>query len=176
MNHITTGAGAPSRRTYAIYLAVTLLLATTTVLPAKEKSMSIQVRQGQLRSAPSYLSRVTENLKYASRVTILEEKGTWLRVRPAESTKEGWMHTSALTKKKLKLSAGEANASTTVSSEEQALAGKGFNSDVEAKFKENNAEIDFSWVDKMEKIKIKTSTLIKFLEQGDIKPSAEDAQ
>ena len=86
------------------------------------------------------------------------------------------MHTSALTKKKLKLSAGEANASTTVSSEEQALAGKGFNSDVEAKFKENNAEIDFSWVDKMEKIKIKTSTLIKFLEQGDIKPSAEDAQ
>jgi hypothetical protein len=47
------------------------------------------------------------------------------------------MHSSALTKKKLKLAAGEADAATTVSSEEQALAGKGFNSDVEAKFKEN---------------------------------------
>jgi hypothetical protein len=86
------------------------------------------------------------------------------------------MHSSALTKKKLKLASGKDNATTTVSSEEQALAGKGFNSEVEAKFKEDNAEIDFTWVDKMEKIKIKTPTLIKFLEKGDIKASTEDAQ
>ena len=175
-SYAKTGSGVPSRRTHAIYLAITILLTTTTVLLAKEKSMTIQVRQGQLRSAPSYLSRITENLEYASRVTILEEKGTWLRVKPAESAKEGWMHSSALTKKKLKLSAGEANATTTVSSEEQALAGRGFNSDVEAEFKENNAEIDFTWVNKMEKIKIKTPTLIKFLKKGDIKAPAENAQ
>ncbi len=175
MKHKINGASVPSRRIQIKHLAIVLLLATTAVLPAKEKTMSIQIRQGQLRSAPSYLSRVTENLDYATRVTILEEKGTWLRVRPAESTKEGWMHASSLTKKKLKLSAGEADAATAVSSEEQALAGKGFNSDVEAKFKENNAEIDFTWVDKMEKIIIKTPALIKFLEKGDIKAPKGDA-
>jgi len=158
------------------HIALALLLTTTSVLLAKEKTMSIQIRQGQLRSTPSYLSRVTENLEYASRVTILEERGTWMRVRPTKSETEGWVHSSALTKKKLKLASGDTDATTAVSSEEQALAGKGFNSDVEAKFKENNKEIDFIWVDKMEKIKIKTPTIIKFLEKGDIKAPKEEAQ
>jgi len=153
-----------------------LLLAAAIPAAAKDKTMSIQVRQGQLRSAPSYMSRIVQNLDYAARVTVLEEKGTWMRVRLVDGDKEGWLHTAALTKKKLKLSSGEGDAATTVSSEEQALAGKGFNSDVEAKFKKDNAEIDFTWVDKMEKIKIKTPAIQSFLKKGDIKPAKDGAE
>jgi SH3-like domain-containing protein len=155
---------------------VMLFLAVVPTLAAKEKMMSIQVRQGQLRSAPSYLSRVVSTLNYTDRVTVLEDKGAWLRVRPEAGGAEGWMHEASLTKKRLKLAAGAEDATTTVSSEEQALAGKGFNSDVESKFKERNADIDFSWVDKMEKIKIPAKEITKFLESGDVKPTEGGAK
>jgi hypothetical protein len=52
-----------------------------------------------------------------------------------------------------------------------ALAGKGFNSDVESKFKANHKDIDFTPVDRMEKIKIPTSTLQKFALNGGLKMS-----
>jgi uncharacterized protein YgiM (DUF1202 family) len=154
-----------------------LLLLPLMAIPAaaKEQTMSIQVRQGQLRSTPSYMSRIVKNVDYATRVTVLEEKGSWVRVRLIDGSQEGWLHAASLTKKKLKLSSGKGDASTTVSTEEQALAGKGFNSDVEAKFKKDNSEIDFTWVDKMEKIKIKTSVISRFLKNGDIKPAKAGA-
>lgn len=158
------------------HITLALLLTTTSVIFAKEKTMSIQIRKGQLRSAPSYLSHVIENLDYATRVTVLEEKGVWFLVSKPGSQTKGWLNSSALTKKKLKISSGDVNATSVVSTEEQALAGKGFNSDVEAKFKKDNKDIDFTWVNKMEKIKIPTPTLIKFLKQGDIKPAQDHAQ
>jgi len=141
-----------------------------TAMPANAKTMSVQIREGQLRSTPSFLSRVTTTLKYATRVTVVEIKGPWIQVQTKDGSKKGWMHKSALTKKHLKLAAGSEKASTAVSTDEQALAGKGFNSDVEAKFKKDNAKIDFTWVDKMEKIKIGPRETGKFLKAGDIKP------
>jgi len=156
--------------------AALLLLAAMPSLAANPKTMSIQVRQGELRSAPSYLSRVVTTLAYTTRVTVLEERGEWLRVSPVESTEEGWVHAAALTEKKLVLKSGDADATTAVSSDEQALAGKGFNSDVEAKFKENNKTIDFTWVDKMGKITIPSAALVQFLNEGAVKPSTGGAR
>jgi hypothetical protein len=57
-----------------------------------------------------------------------------------------------------------------------ALAGKGFNSDVEAKFKSDHKDIDFKPVDRMEKIKIPNSTLQKFASTGELKASQGGAQ
>jgi hypothetical protein len=49
-----------------------------------------------------------------------------------------------------------------------ALAGKGFNSDVESQFKANHKDIDFTWVDKMEKIKIPPPELKAFAKAGQL--------
>ena len=148
-----------------------ILLAATPSFGAKENTMSVQVREGQLRSAPSYLSRVLATLDYTTSVTILKEQGPWMLVRPADSTTQGWMHSVSLTKKNLKLESGDKDATTAVSTDEQALAGKGFNSDVEAKFKERNAKINFAAVDKMETITIPIATITSFLKEGDVKPA-----
>ena len=158
------------------WTAIALLLVAAPSFAAKTKTMSVQVRKGQLRSAPSYLSRVITALDYTARVDVLEEKGAWLRVKLQEGDSEGWMNASALTKTKLKLASGDQDATTAVSSEEQALAGKGFNSDVEAKFKEQNKEVDFTWVDKMEKITIPAPTIVKFLEAGNVKAAEGGAE
>ncbi len=163
-------------RTRTRWTAIALLLVAVPSFAAKAKTMSVQVRKGQLRSAPSYLSRVITALDYTTKVDVLEEKGTWMRVKQQEGDAEGWMNASALTKKKLKLASGDQDATTAVSSEEQALAGKGFNSDVEAKFKEQNSEIDFTWVDKMEKMTIPTPTIVEFLKTGNVKAAEGGAK
>jgi hypothetical protein len=62
-------------------------------------------------------------------------------------------------------------AQSAASSQEVALAGKGFNSDVEAQYRKNNARIDYTWVNRMETIKVSRGQMISFLDEGKVKPS-----
>lgn len=139
------------------------------VFAATAKEMSVQVRNGQLRADPSFLGKMVASLDYGARVTVAEEKGDWRRVVLPDG-KAGWIHQSALTPKKIVMQAGAADVSTAASGQELALAGKGFNSDVEADFKRKNAEIDFSWIDRMEKIKFSAADMTAFLQEGGVHP------
>ncbi|MFH0907728.1 MAG: SH3 domain-containing protein [bacterium] len=142
-----------------------LLLAMHAVQAASPATMSVQVKAGQLRVSPSYLGKVTGDLAYGDQVTILKEQGEWMQVQ-TQTGQTGWMHLSALSKKKIVLSSGTTTAQTSTSGEEMALAGKGFNSDVEAQFKSQNKDIDFTWIDKMEKIKVDPQEAVIFLKEG----------
>jgi ribosomal protein L1 len=102
-------------------------------------------------------------------VTVLREQGEWVLAR-RPGGKQGWIHISALTDDEIELSAGNRNVEAVASSDELALAGKGFNSDVEAEFKTRNKEIDFTWVDWMEKIIISPEQMEGFLKVGKVMP------
>jgi hypothetical protein len=90
-------------------------------------------------------------------------------VRKADGT-TGWIHQSTLSRKKIELKAGAADVDRTASGEELAMAGKGFSSQVEADFKEKNQAIDFTWIDKMEKIVVDVDTSVEFLKEGGLEP------
>jgi uncharacterized protein YraI len=130
------------------------------------ETMSVQVRQGPVRGAPSFLGPVVANLAYGDRVSVQEKKPGWIKVSCAGGT--GWMHELALTAKKVVMSAGGANVATGASGEDLALAGKGFNSDVEAQFKAQNRDIDFGPVDRMEKRKANQEEVAAFLKEGGV--------
>lgn len=157
-------------------LALIALVAIVAVpaLAAGTKTMNVQVREAQVRQAPGFLSRILATVPYTEPVTVLEEKNDWIRVQTGST--EGWMHSTALTKKRLKLSGVGPDAQVTVTSDEQALAGKGFNSDVEKQFKERNSKVDFTPIDKMEKLKIPVAEIQAFLEKGDVAPVEGGAQ
>ena len=108
-------------------------------------------------------------MKTLDRVEIQESQGAWARVSLAGGA-AGWMHNSALTSQKIVLAAGRDDARVGAAGDELALAGKGFNSDVEAQFKKDHKNIDFTWVDKMEKIKISSSEMQAFLRAGGVAP------
>lgn len=136
--------------------AVVTMAATATV-------MSVQVNKADLRESPSYLGKIVTSLAYGAKVSVESQNGAWMQV--SVSGQSGWLHNSALTKKTIVMKSG-AGAQTTASSGEMALAGKGFNSDVEKQFKDNHKEINFAPVDKMEKIKIPISDLQAFAKEG----------
>lgn len=151
-------------RNRVLAAAVGLLIAGQAIAA----EMSVQIKAGQIRSAPSYLGQVLATVDYGARVEVLQQRGDWMEVQ-AEGAPKGWMHSSALTKKKIVLASGSEDVRTGTSGEELALAGKGFNKEVEAEFKQQNPEVDFKWVDWMEKTRFTVDDLAAFLKAGGVK-------
>jgi uncharacterized protein YgiM (DUF1202 family) len=149
-----------------------LILSTISLLVALSawaapKLMSVQVREGQLRTKPSYLSRPTTTLSYGERVDVLNTRQGWVEVKAGGTT--GWIHESALTRKKIIMTSGSKRAGSAASSDEVALAGRGFNAQVEAEFQQDTG-LDFGAVDAMEKESASDSAVMSFLEEGGVKP------
>ncbi len=140
------------------------------------KVMSVQVREGQLRSGASFLSPVVRAVPYGERLTIGETRGVWLKASTADGAATGWIHTSALTEKKLKVQAGGGDAPVAASSGELGLAGKGFSADVEKAFKAGHKDISFAWVDRMEQWKVPAKEAQVFLKAGSVTPREGGAQ
>lgn len=136
---------------------------------AATQMMSVQVREGQLRERPSFLGKVVAGVQYGDRMTVLSTQAGWTRVKTG-SGQTGWIHSSALTEKKVVLKAGDVDADTAASGEELALAGKGFNNEVEGEFKAENPDVDYAWVDRMEKMTVSIDESIAFLAAGGVEP------
>jgi len=152
------------------WLLVLLPVLAAVAAWAATQMLSVQVREGQLRERPSFLGKVITDVEYGDRMTVLSTQGGWTKVRKGNG-KTGWIHTSALTEKKVVMKAGDIDAATAASGEELALAGKGFNDEVEAEFKSNNPDVDYTWVDRMERIVVSIDESIDFLEDGSLEPT-----
>ena len=150
-----------------IGVAIFLVLLTAAVW-VPDKSHSVQVREGQLRDRPSFLGKKVAVVAYGDRVVQLEEKAGWMKVRGAPGV-EGWIHGSALTEKTIVLKAGEQDVATGASGDELALAGKGFNEEVEGKYRASNPNVDFTWIDRMETWKVTAEQAFAFLEAGEVR-------
>ena len=143
--------------------AAAVMLAAVAVHAAE---MSVQVRQGDLRAKPSFLSSIEGQVAYGDRVSVLQERSGWMEI--SFKGKTGWIHGSALTQKKVVLQSGDQDTVRNASGEELALAGKGFNAEVEAEYKTRNPEADFAAVDRMEKIRVTPEEACDFLQEGGV--------
>lgn len=135
---------------------------------ADQKMMSIQVKKGEIRSTPSFLGTIVARLSYGDRVFVREERGPWTRVSLPGSNREGWIHTSVLTSKKIVLNPGAKDVQTSATNDELALAGKGFNKQVENEFREKNPNINYAWIDRMEKFVVSQKRIKQFLKEGEL--------
>lgn len=158
----------------AVMTALALALVAGVAWAAAE-GMSVQVRQAQVRSQPNFLASVVGTLDYGQRVQTLEDKGQWLKVAGGQGP-SGWVHLSSLTKKEVVLNAGQAGAGG-ASGEELALAGKGFNKDVEADFAAHNQGANFAAVNQMEhSFLVGEPQMQAFLKEGGVTPGTGGAQ
>jgi hypothetical protein len=143
------------------------------MLANAEETMSVQVKESVLRATPSFLGKIVANVAYGDRVIVIEKSGAWKKVSLKGGSPQGWISSSALTTKKIVLKAGQASAQTGASQNELALAGKGFNEQVEASFKNQNKKLDYAWINRMETFKVMPELMNTFLAQGEVFPSPE---
>lgn len=152
-------------------LAGLLCVAGVAVAATTATLMSVQVKKADLRGTPSFLGSITSSLQYGDKVTVEQQNGAWYKVSKTDTGASGWLHTSALTKKTIVMKAGDtAQTQTGASSGEMALAGKGFNADVEQQFKAGHQNIDFSPVDRMVTYKASSGEIQSFIRDGGLKP------
>lgn len=137
---------------------------------AQNQNMSVQVQDGKLRADPSFLGKVVGSVMYGDQVTVVRQQTPWFYVSAKGGTLNGWIHQSALSEKEIVLRAGSADVSKTASQREVALAGKGFNADVEKEFKSRNPKLSFEWVDRMEKFIVSDDDVRRFLREGALSP------
>jgi len=150
-----------------LFAAALTLFFCISAFAVSRKLMSVQVRNGHVRSEPSFFGKVTAQLAYGDRVAIMTEKGSWIKVKPPEK-QDGWMHLSALTRKKIVFKASDADVAKTASGEEVALAGKGFNEAVEKKYRSENKKLHYDEIDKMEKITVSQKRIRSFIARGNL--------
>jgi uncharacterized protein YgiM (DUF1202 family) len=157
-------------RFFWIPLCLVLLLGSAGVA-ANPEEMSVQVKTGELRATPSFLGKIVGRVAYGERVGVLEVRSPWIKVQASNAgSVAGWIHESALTQSRIALKAGGTDVQQTASGDELALAGKGFNEQVEESFKAKNPKVDFAWIDKMETFVATDDEMRRFLEQGQVEP------
>lgn len=136
---------------------IILLIAIAALIPSlamagKTKkntgAMNVQVRDVIVRKAPNYTATSAGRLSYGDQVNVSGEEGNWYRI----DSPSGWLPKSALTKGKVKVNPDQKFSGTAAKHDEVALAGKGFNPQIEAAYKKSNKDLAaaFAVVDRIE--------------------------
>lgn len=147
-----------------LLLAAVLLLAAAAVFSAP-KQMSVNVKETQVRATPSYLGKILAVVKYGDRLEVVQEQSGWAKVSLSGGKVQGWVSLSALQDKRIALTAGQAGSTSGASSGEVALAGKGFNKEVEAQYRDET-QLDYTWIDRMEGYRVSPEQILTFLREG----------
>jgi len=155
----------------SITVACLLLgLCGLTVLAVEQKLMNVQVKKGTVRSTPSFLGRIIASLNYGDQVVVKEEHNSWSKIVVPGISTEAWMHSSALSNKKIILKPGASDVEQAASNDELTLAGRGFNQEVEKEFKSQNPRMDFTWIDRMEMMVVSQNEIQAFVKVGELHP------
>jgi len=134
--------------------------------------MYVSVDKTELKNSPSFFGKNLEAIFYGDEVIVLEEKGKWKKVQlSSDSWIEGWINESSLTKKKIVVS----DSRLSVSTEELALAGKGFNADIEAQYKKEG-NLNYQDVDVVEKNMISFENVLDFMIDGKLENQVVDGE
>lgn len=148
------------------FLWIIAALGAGVVLLFAAETLLVKVQSTALRSEPKFYASVVQTLKAGDQLEKLSaQPDGWLKVKTPSGT-VGWVHTSAVQVRKFDLLAMDKSLKTQTSASEVALAGKGFNKQVEESYRAKHADVSFVWVDKMLAIKIPVAQVQDFLKQG----------
>ena len=172
--------GGPMKKAiFAVAAIAAFALAVSPALAAKGRgtgskggnesgTMNVQVRSSTVRATPNYMGSSAGSVVYGQQVKIVGEQGNWYRIEKPS----GWLPKADVTKSKVAVDPERKFASTGGRNDEVALAGKGFNPQVEQKYKNENPDLKkaFADVDRVEATSVPDSQLKSFMRSGKLTP------
>lgn len=151
----------------SICLFGTLVFCASFIFSASFKSNAtvyVSVKSADLKSSSGFLSKKTGSVSYGDALVVIESNSSKSRVRlSSNASVTGWVSNGNLTSKKITKSG---NSSVAASSNELALAGKGFSEEAENAFRSSNGNLNYTEVDRIEKITVSDSELHNFITEG----------
>ena len=154
-----------SKRTLRI---VILLAAFGIVITSAIAAETVKVitKENAIRSSCRFFAPVVTKVQYNDKLEVLSQEGDWLRVR--FNGMEGCIHKSAVEQQKVTLSALNLSEGSSATEDEVSLAGKGFNSEVEEAYQNENPEVSFETVDRIESYSLSEQEQVVFIERGEL--------
>lgn len=149
-----------------LILFVLAMLITTSVLALAAETVTVITKENAIRASCRFFAPVVATVRYNDRLEVLSKEGDWYRVRFKDV--EGCIHKSAVEKPKIALADLGIGDKKSTTEDEVALAGKGFNPQVEDAYKDKNPEISFQQVDSIEAYGIPEEKQIEFIEEGEL--------
>lgn len=151
------------KSTYRITASFFLLAAAAA---ASAETVTVITRENAVREDCRFLAPVKIKVSYGDQLDVTAREGDWFRVKFRNA--KGCIHKNAVTERTAALSeASKKGYSTT--SDEVALAGKGFNPEVEKSYKGKHPELDFNAVDGIEGYRVTDDSLKAFIKDGGLK-------
>ena len=141
--------------------ALTLLVSGTLFAQvAAGRPAWVSVREAAVKSGTWFFSGTRGTLQMGAEVTVLRINGSWAEVQStANQSLSGWTSTGNLSHR-LIVAEG-----TTATAREVALAGKGFDRDVENVYRAEG-NLNYDDVDRMEAITVSMEELLAFMTEG----------
>ena len=117
-----------------------------------------------MKIAPNYLSSTVGTLGYGAEVQVVGEEGNWYRI----ASPSGYIPQNTVGRSAASVDSSQRYAAKGVTHDETALAGKGFNPQVEGQYKQSSQSLAAAYrqVDSVERIKVSNATLKNFIAQG----------
>jgi hypothetical protein len=151
-----------------LLLLAAIFLVTAGFAAAQVKkggSAWVQAKTAALKSSTGFFAPKRGNLSYGDEVQVLQLSGKWAEVRSSKnSSLSGWIALASLSSKRIVASGSGSSATAS----EIALAGKGFNQEVENAYKAGG-QLNYADVDKTEAIVVSGDELRQFIEDGRLK-------
>jgi hypothetical protein len=145
-----------------VVISLTLLVAGFSMAQvSRGGTLYVAVKSVPLKTSTWFFAGTKGTLNYGDRVTVLQVNGKWVEVRSVtNSSLSGWTQSANMSAKQIV--SGNTN---TASAQEIALAGKGFNQEVEDTYKAKG-NLNYADVDRTEAITVSEAELLRFIEEG----------
>jgi len=145
-----------------LYLTILLAVLIAAGVMAAE-TLKVTVKTTKLRKSPKFYAPAVATLNYGDTIQKLDQQGDWIQGLTTGGL-QGWVHDSAVEEPSFSLTARRTSGTGTTA-DEVALAGKGFNEQVEQAY-QKTANLDYTWVDRMGRISISDKDMEKFFKEG----------
>ncbi|MBI4345489.1 MAG: hypothetical protein HY553_01450 [Elusimicrobia bacterium] len=140
-----------------------MLVAAPALAAGDAPTLTVVVRETALKKSPQFYASTVATAKLGQRLASLASQGAWFKV--ASGAKTGWVHRSAVTERKYRVSASDDAVSET-SADEITLAGKGFNPTVEGGYRKRRPKSNFAAVDDLAKSAVPEKDVLRFVREG----------
>ena len=165
----------PKIQSRLIRYGLALGLALVLLMPGTGWGEVLKVTQPNqsLYPDPDFASTPVAPVPVGAEVNVESQAGDWYKVTYQDKT--GWLNRQAV----VRAAAGSqfnlpgllfGTPVKQTSSDEVALAGKGFTPEVENSYRAKHPEMNFAQVDRIESFRVSPAKLQAFIKEGDLKP------
>ncbi|MDR1857918.1 MAG: hypothetical protein LBQ69_00450 [Treponema sp.] len=149
------------KKIIAMFCLCACAAAVVSAQASRGGTMYVATKTLNLKSSTGFFASTRGSLDYGAQVTVLQVNGSWVEVRSAaKSSVSGWAKTASLTSRRIL-----EGSTTSATAQEVALAGKGFNQEIENSYR-SGGNLNYADVDRTEAQQVGDEELRSFLVEG----------